>query len=122
MVLGFKKQFVPKILDGAKIHTIREDKTRRWKKGMEIHFATGVRTKDYDQFKGGECTMVQEIKMNPSTGEVLVERHGQFFPLSDYYKAKLIEQDGFDSEDEFWEWFNEPFEGVLIHWTNYFYA
>lgn len=123
MVLGFKKQFVPNILDGTKIHTIREDKTRRWRKGMKIHFATGVRTKNYEQFKEGVCTGVQEIKMNPCSGEIVVLKNdGLFHPLSDFYRAKLFSQDGFESEEEFWDWFNEPFEGVLIHWTEYFYV
>ena len=44
MILGFKKyfsdrtptNFVEKILSGKKITTIREDKHKRWKPGMEI--------------------------------------------------------------------------------------
>lgn len=47
MILSFKEQFIPKILDGTKIHTIREDKKNRWEAGKKIHFATGVRTKNY---------------------------------------------------------------------------
>lgn len=36
MILGSKQQFIPKYLDGTKIHTIR--KGYRWRKGMTIHY------------------------------------------------------------------------------------
>jgi len=63
MVLGFEQQFVEPILSGTKIHTIREDKHNRWKPGRSIQMATGVRTKNYNQFNEDECVSVQEIKI-----------------------------------------------------------
>ena len=63
MVLGFKEQFVKPILSGDKIHTIRADQFDRWYAGRNIHFATGVRTKDYNCFKEGECVGVQNIRI-----------------------------------------------------------
>ena len=69
MILGFKPQFKQLILDGTKIHSIRVDQHKRWKPGMKIHFATGVRTKNYEQFKEGLCVSVQELRIewDPST-------------------------------------------------------
>jgi hypothetical protein len=64
MILSFKPQFVGKILSGEKIHTIREDKTGRWKEGMKIHFWCGNPrnpSKNPYQFKEGICTGVQDI-------------------------------------------------------------
>ena len=61
MILGFKKQFEQPILDGTKIHTIREDSKNRWKAGNTIQFATGVRTKHYNQFLQWHCVSVQPI-------------------------------------------------------------
>lgn len=118
MILGFKKQFVPKILDGAKIHTIREDKTRRWKKGMEIHFATGVRTKDYEQFKGGKCTNVQEVVINPHSKTVNVLTDNGWWRLTRKQLPLFAQNDGFDTLEDFWKWFDKPFRGVIIHWTD----
>jgi len=37
-----------------KIHTIR--KGNRWRAGVKIHFATGVRSKGYRQFAEAVCT------------------------------------------------------------------
>ncbi len=61
MILGFKNQFEPLILDGTKIHTIREDKHNRWRRGRDIHFATGIRTKNYNQFFSGKCKSTQRV-------------------------------------------------------------
>ena len=63
MILGFKNQFVPAILDGTKIHTIRKDPHHRWKPGMTIQMATGVRTKKYKCFKKAICVSVQEVRI-----------------------------------------------------------
>lgn len=120
MVLGFKKQFVPKILDGTKIHTIREDKTRRWRKGMKINFATGVRTKNYEQFKEGVCTDVKKISITPHKNVCmsLDDTTNGFVMLDDEKDLlKFAQNDGFDTLDDFWKWFDKPFEGVIIHWV-----
>lgn len=123
MILGFKKQFVDKIIRGDKIHTIREDPTRRWKPGNVIHFATGVRTKNYNQFHEDTCRYVHPVWIDPQKKEIHI---GVYYHLLGWMKAKMSEHaqlefaqnDGFDTLDDFWEWFDKPFHGVVIHWTN----
>lgn len=139
MILGFSKEFswgeptnfVEKIKNGRKIHTIREDKHRRWRKGMTIHFATGVRTPDYWQFEEMTCKSIQDIKI---INKVLMgdrikhitHTHHEYRPLVivddralSYDEAKeLSKKDGFDSFSDFKKWFDEDFEGRLIHWTD----
>ncbi|MGB1032957.1 MAG: ASCH domain-containing protein, partial [Flavobacteriales bacterium] len=117
MILGFKPQFVEKILDGTKIHTIREDVYGRWKPGMKIHFTTGIRTKDYNQFHEGECTSIQRIEIYPSTRTVLIDGWSR----DDIERSNLAQWDGFESQDAFFQWFNKPFSGKIIHWTNFKY-
>ena len=118
MILGFKPQFVDKILSGSKIHTIREDKHNRWKAGNKIQFATGVRTKDYKQFFEGECTGIQKIEIFGATGEVIVDGRRLSLYGDDY---KLLFNDGFDSLQDFFNWFGNDFSGKIIHWTNFTY-
>jgi hypothetical protein len=60
MILGFKPQFKEPILKGTKIHTLRDDEQERWRVGMTIHFATGVRTKYYNCFKQDKCKSTQQ--------------------------------------------------------------
>lgn len=121
MILGFKKQFVDKIKQGTKIHSIREDKNRRWRKGMKIHFATGVRTKSYNQFWESWCRGCQDIWINPYERKVYIDLGLGPLLLSEKKTTQLIKNDGFDNENEFWEWFSKPFVGRIIHWTNFRY-
>ena len=121
MVLGFKPQFKEPILKKKKKHTIREDKNDRWKPGMKIHFATGVRTRLYHQFKEGVCVSIQKIKILwdnlPPNGEVVsISIDGNPIYLDELETLAL--NDGFEDISEFLNWFNEDFEGKIIHWTD----
>lgn len=116
MILGFNKQFVSKILSGEKIHTIRRDQKDRWKPGRIIHFSTGVRTKDYSQFAIGRCVSTSEIIINPAEERVFISI-GPGLVYRGQGVITFAKNDGFDSLADFWKWFNQPFEGKLIHWT-----
>ena len=128
MILGFKKQFTLPILRGTKIHTIREDKHNRWKAGAKIHFATGVRTKNYAQFTFDTCVSVQKIEIEHVTGlaRVFIDKrlfgeiwHHGFDDIYEYTNdlLTLAMNDGFNDLTEFFEWFDKPFIGKIIHWT-----
>ena len=147
MILGFKPQFVPLILTGAKIHTIREDKHNRWKAGNTIHFATGIRTKNYRQFDIGVCYSVQTIVMvnhgnhiycKIQTGENrYIHNDCVEYENIKWYEHHLKQQvgggllgdlcknDGLSWED-FKNWFipkeGDKFKGKIIHWTDFIYT
>lgn len=123
MILGFKSRFKGKIINGQKIHTIRKDKHGRWKPGMKIHFATGVRTRFYNQFWYGYCKSVQKIEIlwTHKFG-LMVDIDGNLFAGKGL--EEIAKNDGFDNVHEFIVWFlPKPgvFEGKLIHWTNKIY-
>ncbi len=120
MTLGFTEikngkptNFKEKILSGEKIHTIRENKKGRWRKGIILNFVTGSRTPQRNEFKTSSIISTQEITVNGS--KVYIE--GKL--ISDI--AALAINDGFSNAESFFEWFNGDFEGVIIHWTNYKY-
>lgn len=121
MILGFKPQFVPRILSGRKIHTIREDKTNRWKPGNKIQMATGVRTKNYNCFKTAVCVSVQTIEIRnifDDKNAVLIDGR----KLTKEEIKTLAKNDGFDNVKDFWNWFfMEDFIGKIIHWTYFKY-
>ena len=121
MILGFKPQFKDPIKTGQKKHTIREDKHDRWKAGRVIHFATGVRTKLYEQFKEGFCKSTQKIQilwdnisLNGEFVSILID--GRLIDLDEV--ETLAINDGFEDVSEFLNWFSEDFEGKIIHWTD----
>jgi hypothetical protein len=131
MVLGFKEQFVDRILNGSKIHTIREDSKSRWKQGRVIQMATGVRTKKYNKFTEQICISTQKFQIiwNIPFGE---EYKGRLFKVfiddrcmnNNFWHTKesmlevIARHDGFDSVNDFLDWFSEDFTGKLIHWTD----
>jgi hypothetical protein len=125
MICGFKKHFVPKIHAGIKKHTMR--KGTRWKVGMSIQMATGVRTKNYNCFKEAVCKHIQSVEIKWKTvdkgtvGEckaVQVFIDGRNVTNDSQTIDMLVACDGFDSRKEFFEWFNESETYQLIHWTD----
>jgi len=130
MILSFKKQFKPKILDETKKHTIREDPHNRWKAGRKIHMATGVRTKLYNCFMKDVCRLTQRINIKWERGfnEKRISKiyiDGKIFAeeltigyLGEKELYRLAINDGFDTIKEFFEWFDEDFNGKIIHWTD----
>lgn len=121
MVLSFKPQYPSKILAGTKIHTIRKDIPNRWKVGNKIHFATGVRTKNYNQFYEGKCKGIQKIFIRYLNEEILIYINDRKLPLLQSQAEQLAVNDGFESLYHFSEWFNKEFTGKIIHWTSFEY-
>lgn len=126
-----------------KLHTIREDKSNRWGAGTDVHFVINNRTKNRFQFAPViKCKSVQEIQIlncnylpmdyfYESVGylEKIIVRAVEFI---NYWKIWIgdknngrflsIEQikqlainDGFDSVDDFFAYFNKDFTGKIIH-------
>lgn len=112
-----------------KLHTIRHDPNGRWKPGMKIHPRINNRTKNSFQFAPTlECVSVQEIDIEYWIGLIKegygVRVHGgqcmvtiDEVLLSTSEVEQLALNDGFPSVEAFFQWFNEDFKGVLIHWT-----
>lgn len=127
MNLGYKARFKPLVLNETKIHTFREDPSDRWHAGRTIHHCTGNQTKNYNCFLQNTCTGVQSITILPQGW--IVENVTAKIPLVFVDKRKLgdievlllIENDGFESIEDFCDWFQDPFKGKIIHWTDWRY-
>lgn len=130
-------------LSVPKLHTIREDKSNRWRTGTDIHFVINNRTKNRFQFAPViKCVSTQDIEIRDVTGTKVSLANSLNFGwivshqvkdvtfylayeiyidgkrlLSDEI-SKLAINDGFDSVDDFFAYFNKDFTGKLIHWTN----
>ena len=116
MIIGFKEGFVEPIINGTKIHTIREDVHNRWKEGMKMHMATGVRTKKYHQFNEKICLSTQKIEIIHQNCIKIIKINNRKLKLSELYI--LAKNDGFANYDDFYFWFDKDFTGKIIHWTN----
>lgn len=116
----------------CKIHTIRAG--NRWRAGMTMHMATGVRTKNYNCFAELVCKSVQDISIvfynspRPYITNVIIDNVIHTFGISE----SIARMDGL-SYNRFIDWFfsaSQPFgennefkrfEGQIIHWTNFKY-
>ena len=113
-----------------KIHTIREDEKDRWKVGMKIHAVINNRTKDRLQFAPTlEVKGIQEIEIEHEDDwlGVHIDHQRYFFERNSKLQTqvaameKLARNDGFDSLEDFFDYFDQPFKGKIIHWTDFKY-
>mgnify|MGYP001053219197 CR=1 FL=1 len=127
-------KIISKSLDDVfpKIHTIREDKADLWKPGRKIHPVVFNRTKDRFQFAPVlECKSVQKIEIRyipemPWLGCIKINGifksvfNSNFSDDKDFLN-QLALNDGFNSIEDFFRFFNKNFTGKIIHFTNFEY-
>ncbi|MEO6176960.1 MAG: hypothetical protein ABIP27_17535 [Flavobacterium circumlabens] len=118
-----------------KLHTIRLDKNDHWKKGRKIDFIINVRKKNMLRFAPVlpvVSTQKVEIKwyFNPGTNICRIEIDNKGFAVAMWhvgfdknptYSPQLlafVQNDGFDSVEDFFNYFDKDFLGKIIHWTD----
>lgn len=111
-----------------KRHTIREDKTNRWKAGNDIHFVINNRTKDRFQFAPiVKCKSVQNIEIKEmimtARPNCMIEDKIYTVKVDNKYLTiseveNLAINDGFPDTKAFFDFFENGFIGKIIHWTN----
>lgn len=130
---SYYKEFTPKL------HTIREDKTNRWKQGMNIDFFINVRKKDMFRFAPVlPVVSVQkiDIKWSSCKTQMNICIDGiKFAVFKNHYDGEgwrdlylpnnmpprglnLVINDGFDTIEDFFAYFDKDFTGKIIHWTD----
>ena len=103
-----------------KIHTIREDKNDRWKVGTKIDFFINVRQKNMFRFAPVlPVVSTQEIEIEYTGSGVYnswVFIDGKLMNEKDL--LVLANNDGFDTVEDFFAYFNKDYVGKIIHWTD----
>lgn len=121
------------VIQRPKIHTLRHDTNGRWQEGHDIHFTINNRTKNSFRFAPVvKCTAVQylDIVRDGEIIQVYISSKEDRSDIATFYyqdwkvtlsKTKMLElaqNDGFDSIDHFFRYFNESCQLKLIHWTD----
>lgn len=125
-----------------KLHTVREDLKERWKVGTKIDFFINVRQPNMYRFAPVlPVVSTQKIefiwKENTENQTCLGTKfdrictikiddcfYGDAYLLkgsvvsSSYTIPTFANNDGFDSPDELFAYFNKNFKGKIIHWTD----
>jgi len=114
MVLGFNEDFIPAIVAGTKIHTIRAG--QRWQAGTLAQFcAQAHQPGQYEFWPARPIVAVQHIELTAT--EVRVDGR----PLPPTELLTLAQADGFGTVRELLAFFADkplPFQGQLLHWTD----
>lgn len=121
----FEIKFNNTVIHSPKIHTIREDKKNRWKRGTKIDFFINCRQKNMFRFAPVlEVTSTQRIFMTymPHIGNGFQVSIGGN-EISKEEIKKLAFNDGFENVEDFENYFisvmkEDEFSGKIIHWTD----
>lgn len=110
----------------SKLHTIREDKKNRWKSGLKIDFFINCRQPNMFRFAPTlQVLNVQKIEINWFKSieekrfwykDTTISIDNRYLSASEVKDLAL--NDGFDSVEEFFNYFDNNFKGKIIHWTN----
>lgn len=139
MLLGFKRQFAPFVLDGSKTHTIRAHRKNAPRVGEVCHCYTNVRQKDMTLLGRWPCVRVEPItldfepdgiayRLRITLGDVtLTEKEAERFALADGFRNAPRDRAyprSIDRMARFWiadgrlkDAIESPaWHGVVIHW------
>lgn len=105
-----------------KIHTLRRDKQNKWKKGKKIEFVIFEGTHIETCFSEGKCTGIQRVVLVPEAKEItLIDSSAKFGMRQIEDIEQFAKNEGFDSVEEFWEYYDKPEAYTIIHWTDFKY-
>lgn len=132
MLLGFKKQFAPKLENGSKIHTFRRTRKVTPKIGEKIYPYTGLRTRNSQKILGDYTyTGSQSVRMtirkcdNKRLFIINLVIDGKPISTPDLY-FKVALNDGFEDIYKFCDYWLDgknkvAFLGKVYHWTDFKY-
>jgi hypothetical protein len=131
--VGFSSIHVPKGFDFVmyrllrpKHHTIRDDKNERWKVGTKIDFFINCRQPNMFRFAPVlPVVSTQKIFITyTKTKKAMVFIDDKCFYMQDFsleHNHKMLhlsQNDGFDTIEDFFAYFDKDFTGKIIHWTD----
>ena len=111
MNINYKKEMERALANGVKLHTICQ---------KPIAVGTMMNHIVYPYHKARRCVLsnfcksTQMITIEPSSRTIKVD--GRELSKVDIERVSI--NDGFETMDDFWTFFNEPYQGMIIHWTD----
>lgn len=119
--LSFHKRFAEDVQAGRKRQTVRPGRKRPIRPGDRLVLYTGMRTKQCRRLNEAVCRSVEPVQISVNGTHVVpgeVRLSGRPLPAAEL--DEFIAADGFDSQLEFFDWFERhygpSFYGVVIRW------
>ena len=119
--------FVAKDKFTAKLHTIREDKNDRWKRGTKIDFFINCRQKNMFRFAPRISVISTQHVFMTYWGNDIIQISVSGRELFGHNeRLEFAINDGFDTWEDFFNYFypiiekskDKCFSGKVIHWTD----
>ena len=111
MNINYKKEMERALANGVKLHTIRQKPIAV---GTMMNHIVYPYHKERRCVLSNFCTATQMITIEPSSRTIKVD--GRELSKVDIERVSI--NDGFETMDDFWTFFNEPYQGMIIHWTD----
>ena len=111
MNINYKKEMERALASGVKLHTIRQKPIAV---GTMMNHIVYPYHKERRCVLSNLCTATQMITIEPSSRTIKVD--GRELSKVDIERVSI--NDGFETMDDFWTFFNEPYQGMIIHWTD----
>ena len=111
MNINYKKELERALASGVKLHTIRQKPIAV---GTMMNHIVYPYHKERRCVLSNFCTSTQMITIEPSSRIIKVDE----MVLSKVNMERLSKNDGFETMEDFWTFFNEPYQGMIIHWTD----
>lgn len=112
MNINYKKEMERALASGVKLHTIRQKPIAVGT--MMNHIVYPYHKKERRCVLSNFCTATQIISIDPDARTIFID--GKEQSKSDM--ERLAKNDGFETTDDFWTFFNRPYQGMIIHWTD----
>ena len=112
MNINYKKEMERALASGLKLHTIRQKPIAVGT--MMNHIVYPYKKKERRCVLSNFCTSTQMITIESSSRTIKVDNK----ELSKVDIERLSKNDGFDSIEDFWSFFNQDYQGMIIHWTD----
>lgn len=110
MNINYKKELERALVSGVKLHTIRQKPIAV---GTMMNHIVYPYHKERRCVLSNFCTSTQMITIESSSRTIKVDNK----ELSKVDIKRLSKNDGFDSIEDFWSFFNQDYQGMIIHWT-----
>ena len=111
MNINYKKDLERALASGVKLHTIRQKPIAV---GTMMNHIVYPYHKERKCVLSNFCTSTQMITIEPYLRTIKVDG----MELSKVNMERLSKNDGFETMEDFWTFFNEPYQGMIIHWTD----
>lgn len=111
MNINYKKEMERALASGVKLHTIRQKPIAV---GTMMNHIVYPYRKERRCVLSNFCISTQMITIEPSSRIIKVDG----MVLSKVNMERLSKNDGFETMEDFWTFFNEPYQGMIIHWTD----